>query len=97
MATLSNETFYQKDKQHIFSGHLNLIAGSDLSKKFEGGKEVVGEDWSPAEEEDRHDQDQHVDHLDHQDDGDSDEDDEQVLSKNMILYIQSPSLFPAPC
>ena len=40
-----------------------LIAGSDLSKKFEGGKEVVGEDRSPAEEEDCHDQDQHVDHL----------------------------------
>ena len=55
---------YIKKICSIFSGHLNLIAGSDLSKKFEGGKEVVGEDWSPAEEEDCHDQDQHVDHLD---------------------------------
>ena len=63
MATLSNETFYQK-KYCIHLGRLYLIAGSDLSKKFEGGKEVVGEDWSPAEEEDCHDQDQHVDHLD---------------------------------
>ena len=62
MATLSNETFYQK-KYRIRSGRLYLIAGSNLSKKFEGGKEVVGEDRSPAEEEDRHDQDQHVDHL----------------------------------
>ena len=63
MATLSNETFYQK-KYRIRSGRLYLIAGSDLSKKFEGSKEVVGENWSPAEEEDCHDQDQHVDHLD---------------------------------
>ena len=56
MATLSNETFYQK-KYRIRSGRLYLIASSHLSKKFEGGKEVVGEDRSPAEEEDRHDQD----------------------------------------
>ena len=62
MATLSNETFYQK-KYRNRSGRLYLIASSHLSKKFEGGKEVVGEDRSPAEEEDRHDQDQHVDHL----------------------------------
>ena len=62
MATLSNETFYQK-KYRIRSGRLYLIASSHLSKKFEGGKEVVGEDRSPAEEEDCHDQDQHVDHL----------------------------------
>ena len=62
MATLSNETFYQK-KYRIRSGRLYLIASSHLSKKFEGGKEVVGEDRSPAEEEDRHDEDQHVDHL----------------------------------
>ena len=53
-----------KKKYRTRSGHLYLIAGSDLSKKFEGGKEVVGEDRSPAEEEDCHDQDQHVDHLD---------------------------------
>ena len=50
-------------RYRIPSGHLYLIASSHLSKKFEGGKEVVGEDRSPAEEEDRHDQDQHVDHL----------------------------------
>ena len=62
MATLSNETFYQ-NKYRIRSGRLYLIASSHLSKKFEGGKEVVGEHRSPAEEEDRHDQDQHVDHL----------------------------------
>ena len=57
MATLLSK------KYRIRSGRLYLIAGSDLSKKLEGGKEVVGEDRSPAEEEDRHDQDQHVDHL----------------------------------
>ena len=57
------------------------------AKQLKGSQRVVGEDGGPAEEEDRHDQDQHVDHLDHQDDGDRDEDDEQVLSKNMILYI----------
>ena len=34
------------------------------SKKLKGGEGVVGEDGGPAEEEDRHDQDQHVDHLD---------------------------------
>ena len=62
MATLIYQTFYQKGHR-IRPGHLYLISGSDLSKKFEGGKEVVGEDRSPAEEEDRHDQDQHVDHL----------------------------------
>ena len=59
------------------------------AKQLKGSQRVVGEDGGPAEEEDRHDQDQHVDHLDHHDDGDRDEDDEQVLSKNMILYIQS--------
>ena len=52
------------------------------AKQLKGSQRVVGEDGGPAEEEHRHDQDQHVDHLDHQDDGD-----EQVLSKNMILYI----------
>ena len=57
------------------------------AKQLKGSQRVVGQDGGPAEEEDRHDQDQHVDHLDHQDDGDRDEDDEQVLSKNMILYI----------
>ena len=57
------------------------------SQELKGCEQVVSEYGGPAEEEDRHDQDQHVDHLDHQDDGDRDEDDEQVLSKNMILYI----------
>ena len=57
------------------------------AKQLKGSQRVVGEDGGPAEEEDRHDQDQHVDHLVHQDDGDCDENDEQVLSKNMILYI----------
>ena len=33
------------------------------AQELKGGQEVVGEDWSPAEEEDCHDQDQHVDHL----------------------------------
>ena len=33
------------------------------AQELEGGQEVVGEDGSPAEEEDCHDQDQHVDHL----------------------------------
>ena len=33
------------------------------AQELEGSQEVVGEDWCPAEEEDCHDQDQHVDHL----------------------------------
>ena len=33
------------------------------AKELKGGEGVVGEDGGPAEEEDRHDQDQHVDHL----------------------------------
>ena len=33
------------------------------SKELKGGEGVIGEDWGPTEEEDRHDQDQHVDHL----------------------------------
>ena len=33
------------------------------SKELKGCEGVVGEDGGPAEEEDRHDQDQHVDHL----------------------------------
>ena len=33
------------------------------SKELKGGEGVIGEDGGPAEEEDRHDQDQHVDHL----------------------------------
>ena len=57
------------------------------AKELKGSQCVVGENGGPAEEEDRHDQDQHVDHLDHHDDSDCDENDEHVLSKNMILYI----------
>ena len=33
------------------------------SKELKGGEGVIGEDGGPAEEEDCHDQDQHVDHL----------------------------------
>ena len=33
------------------------------SKELKGSEGVIGEDGGPAEEEDRHDQDQHVDHL----------------------------------
>ena len=33
------------------------------SQELEGGEEVEGEDGGPAEEEEDHDQDQHVDHL----------------------------------
>ena len=38
------------------------------AKQLKGSQRVVGEDGGPAEEEDRHDQDQHVDHLGHHDD-----------------------------
>ena len=58
-----------------------------LAHQLEGCEQVVGEDRGPAEEEDRHDQDQHVDHLDHHDDSDCDENDEQVLSKNIINLV----------
>ena len=33
------------------------------SKELKGSEGVIGEDGGPAEEEHRHDQDQHVDHL----------------------------------
>lgn len=36
------------------------VAGA---QHLEGGQQVVGEDGGPAEEEHRHDQDQHVDHF----------------------------------
>ena len=53
------------------------------SQELEGCEQVVGEYGGPAEEEDRHDQDQHVDHLDHhnddeEEDGDDDNDQGQT-------------------
>ena len=42
---------------------LNVFAWIAKSKELKGSEGVIGEDGGPAEEEDCHDQDQHVDHL----------------------------------